>query len=76
MTRFWDGSGISWIKQSAPRSRQITTLTPDHSIFRGRTLFLTPNQTTEGIIDKIQTEIHNSLKLNIVQLQSNTKLKY
>ena len=42
---FWDSSGISWTtcKQSAPRSRQITT-TPHHSIFTGRTLFLTPSQ--------------------------------
>jgi len=31
----WDGSGISWTicKQSAPRSRQITTPTPYHSDF-------------------------------------------
>jgi len=31
---FWDGSGISWTicKQSALRSRQITTPTPHHSI--------------------------------------------
>jgi len=31
--RFWDSSGISWTmcKQSAPRSRQITTPTPHHS---------------------------------------------
>jgi len=31
-------------KQSAPRCRHITTPTPHHSIFTGRTLFLTPNQ--------------------------------
>jgi len=39
-------SGISWItcKQSASRSRQITTSTPHHSIFTGRMLFLTPKQ--------------------------------
>jgi len=39
-------SGISWTiyKQSAPRSRQITTPTPYHSIFTGRMLFPTPNQ--------------------------------
>ena len=30
-------------KQSAPRSRQITTPTPHHSIFTGHTLFLTHN---------------------------------
>jgi len=36
-------SGISWTicKQSAPRSRQITTPTPHHSIFTGRMLFRT-----------------------------------
>jgi len=46
-------SGISWTicKQSALRSRQITTPTPHHSIFTGWMLFLTPNQqcqSTEG----------------------------
>ena len=32
---FWDGSGISWTicKQSAPRSRHITTSTPHRSTF-------------------------------------------
>ena len=43
----WDGSGISctMCKQSAPRSRQTTTLTPSHhSIFTGRVLFPTPSQ--------------------------------
>ena len=45
--------GISWTicKQSAPRSRQITTPTPRHSVFTGRMLFLAPNQqcqSTEG----------------------------
>ena len=35
MTGFWHGSGISWTicKQSAPRSRQITTPTPHHLSF-------------------------------------------
>ena len=45
---FGAGSGI---KQSAPRSRQITTTKPHHSIFRDCMLFLTPNQqcqSTEG----------------------------
>jgi len=31
-------------KQSAPRSREITTPAPHHSIFTGRMLFLTPNR--------------------------------
>jgi len=38
-------------KQPAPRSRQITTPTPHHSIFTGRLPFLPPNQqrqSTEG----------------------------
>jgi len=39
-------SGISWTicKESAPRSREITTPAPHHSSFTGRMLFLTPNQ--------------------------------
>jgi len=47
-------SGISWIifKQSAPRSGQIITpVTPHHSLFACRMLFLMPNQqcqSTEG----------------------------
>ena len=47
------GSGISWaICKSAPRSRQITTPAPYHSVFTGRMPFLPPNQqrqSTEGI---------------------------
>jgi len=39
---------ISICKQSAPRSRQITTSTPRHSIFTGRMLFLAPNQQCES----------------------------
>ena len=46
------GSGISWdICKSAPRSRQITTPAPHHSVFTGRMPFLLPNQihqSTEG----------------------------
>ena len=39
------GSGISWaICKSAPRSRQITTPAPQHSVFTGRLPFLPPNQ--------------------------------
>jgi len=46
-------SGISWTicKQSEPRSRQITTPTPHHSMFTSRMLFMTTNQqckSTEG----------------------------
>ena len=46
------GSGISWnICKSAPRSRQITTPAPHHSVFTGRMPFLPPiqqHQSTEG----------------------------
>ena len=68
---FWDGSGISWTicKQSAPRSRQLITSIPHHSIFTGRLLFPTPNQQcqrTEG------TE--EVLLLTIVILHTHTRL--
>jgi len=44
---------ISWTicKQSVSHYRQITTLTPHHSVFTGQMFFLTPNQqcqSTEG----------------------------
>jgi len=43
---FWDGSGISWTiyKHFAPRSRQIATPTPHHSIFTGQTLFMSQEE--------------------------------
>ena len=48
------GSGISWaICKSAPRSRQITTPAPHHSVFTGRMPFLPPSQqcqSTEGVM--------------------------
>jgi len=57
MMGFSNGSGISWTicKQSAPRSRQITTCspTPHHSIFTDRVLLMTTNQqrqSTESIV--------------------------
>jgi len=34
-------NGVLGCRQSAPRSRQITSPTPHHSIFTGRMLFLT-----------------------------------
>ena len=42
----WGCSGISWTicKQSASRSRQVTTPASHHSVCTGRMLFLTPNQ--------------------------------
>ena len=44
------GSGISWaICRSAPRSRQITTPAPHHSVFTGRMPFLPPNQQHQSI---------------------------
>ena len=52
-------SGISWTicKQSAPRSRQITTPTPYHSIFRGRMLFLMPNQQCQSTVGKLTGKV-------------------
>jgi len=51
----WGCSGISWTirKQSAPRSRQITTPTPHQSILTGRMLFLTPNQQCQSSRGKV-----------------------
>jgi len=44
-------SGISWaICKSAPRSRQITTPEPHHSVFTGRMPFLTPNQQRQRVL--------------------------
>ena len=45
-------NNISWTicKQSAPRCRQITTLTPHHSMFTGRVLFLMPNQQRQSTV--------------------------
>jgi len=49
------GSGISWaICKSTPRSRQITTTAPHHSVFTGWMPFLLPiqqHQSTEGTND-------------------------
>jgi len=63
-----DGSGISWTicKQSAPRSRQITTPTPLHSIFTGQMLFVMPNQqcqSTEGSIRNLHNNNNNNDRL-------------
>jgi len=44
------GSGISWaICKSAPRSRQITTPAPHHSVLRGWMPFLPPKQQHQSI---------------------------
>jgi len=44
--RWWGGNGISWTIciWFAPRSRQITTPVPNHSVFTGQMPFLPPNQ--------------------------------
>jgi len=48
---FGGSSGISWTicKQSAPRSRQITTPTPHHSMFTGQMLFLMPTNSVKAL---------------------------
>ena len=56
------GSSIGWaVCKSAPRSRQITTPAPHHSVFTGRMPFLPPyqqRQSTEGICQcQCQSEI-------------------
>jgi len=54
------------ICKSTPRSRQITTPAPHHSVFTGRMPFLPPNQqrqSTEG----------NILKVIILKVKINSK---
>jgi len=60
-------SGISWIvwKQSAPRSRQITTPTPHHSIFTSRVLFLTPNQQCQNT-EAVDCEYDLQMALKVI----------
>ena len=67
---FWYGSDISWTicKQSAPRSRQITTPTPHCSVFTGRMLLLTSNQqrqSTEGTKTKSMKIISSESQFDI-----------
>jgi len=71
------GSGISWTTcKSAPRSRQITTPAPHHSVFTGRMPFLRPNQqrqSTEGTIKAtksgwVQVAVLANLKKIITRL--------
>ena len=47
MMGFWDGISLTICKQSAPRSRQITALTPRPSIFISRMLFLMPRDSVK-----------------------------
>jgi len=48
------GSGIRWaICKYAPRSRQITTPVPHHSVFTGRMPFLSPNQQSQSTEDSL-----------------------
>ena len=58
---------ISWtiLKQSAPRSRLITTPTPHHAIFTGRMLFVTPNQQCES--DKRHDSLSGQVQLSPLQ---------
>jgi len=59
MMGFGDGSGSSWTmcKQSAPRSRQLTTPTPHRSIFTGWMLALMPNQQCQSSEGKLYKKI-------------------
>jgi len=49
----WQWHQLDHMRIFAPRSRQITTPVPHHSVFTGRMPFLPPNQqrqSTEGVI--------------------------
>jgi len=60
MTGFWDV--VTSAGQSAPRFRQITTPTPQHSIFTGWMLFLTPNQQCQSTEGQKQSYQNKNLK--------------
>ena len=64
MTEFWDDSGIRWTicKQSAPRSRQITTPTPHNAIFLH-----------SGCSSRRPTNSVKALKARMQTMQSTTK---
>ena len=51
-SRWWGGCGISWTicKSFAPRSRQITTPVPHHSVFTGHMPFLLPINSIKPLI--------------------------
>ena len=70
----WGCSGII-CKQSAPRSRQITTTTPHHSFFTGWMLFLTPNQQCQGTEGRPQHQKDNSVRAWLVGHMQNASLK-
>jgi len=59
--RLWGGSGISWTicKSFAPRSRQLTTPVPHHSVFTGQMPFLPPNQQRQSTEDKLKILIYH-----------------
>ena len=66
------GSGISWdICKSAPRSRQITTPVPHHSVFTGRMPFLPRNQQRQSTEGNIQQHPYHNYKtyLNLTSTQ-------
>ena len=75
------GSGVSWaICKSAPRSRQITTPAPHHSVFTGRMPFLPPNQqrqSTEGTktLKQLYKKSHYSVPHNNDHESSKTFIK-
>ena len=61
------GSGISWaICKSAPRSRQITTPAPHHSVFTGRMPFLPPNQQCQSTEGTFFSLITNGIFFNAI----------
>ena len=65
-------SGISWAicKQSAPRSRQITTSTPHNSIFTGRMLIMTTNQQCQSTICQYKESQFSHMTL-LVEIMGN-----
>jgi len=70
------GSGISWdICKSAPRSRQITTPVPHHSVFTGRMPFLPTNQQRQSTeVDETHSHMKPALTSAILMQSAGPSL--
>ena len=61
-------SGVSWaIRKYAPRSRQITTPAPHHSVFTGQMPFLPPDQQRQST-ERISQQVGKNAKMQDVNI--------
>ena len=75
----WGDSGISWAlcKSFAPRSRQITTPVPHHSVFTGQMPFLSPTNSVKVLKhckNDLTVKLFTANQFNSVVCHSGVKL--